>query len=568
MGQCLPGMSSLNTLALTGEDGSVLQAEQMNALFGGFIKELPLCQLTFRCFSIRGCLAPLSNCLRFFPKLEYLTIGEVNMVEHNFIHLLRGVSCTPDLKSLTVEGTRQIPFDVCSERVETEVSLTLATLQTLSLGGITLNPAVIKALVRLIPEMSSLRSLFLEDGIVLQTEEMEALSGGFNECLPLQGPTSGDLSARRVLAPLTDSFRFFPNMVRVGLDIELSNSELCGFLESDVFLSEYFPHLNILVVECKALVWEDCVQEVNTMGHLSFDGPKILHLREISLTPSVVSALGWALPSMSSLEQVCLCSSGETILQDEEVDALVAGLKKTFSLRKLSFRGFRVGSCLTRLVDSLGESPNLQDLALGIAFENENQGNVCGLLRSLTFLLDFHTLSVECKAPVSPDCTDEANTLGRVTILYSSREIVFNGITLTRTVAEALGQSLPAMSALRTLKLIGKDGRILDVEDMETLFGGFNTKMPLRELDFSGFCVKGILAPLTESLQFFPNLQRLTLTALHLDEHDLQGLLDNLKFIPELFQLVLSDNFSSEKELNSIEEQVKQTRPNVHIRIV
>ena len=28
------------------------------------------------------------------------------------------------------------------------------------------------------------------------------------------------------------------------------------------------------------------------------------------------------------------------------------------------------------------------------------------------------------------------------------------------------------------------------------------------------------------------------------------------------------DNFSSEKELNSIEEQVKQTRPNVHIRIV
>lgn len=249
-----------------------------------------------------------------------------------------------------------------------------------------------------------------------------------------------------------------------------------------------------------------------------------------------------------------------------------------------------MGSCLTRLFESLGEFSNLQNLGLDIAFENENQGNVCGLLRSLTFLLNFHTLSVQCETSVSPDCTDEANTVGRVTIPFMSREIVFSGVILSRAVAEALGETLARMSALRTFKLIGKGGSTLNVEDMGALFGGFETKMPLLKLDFSGFCVKGVLAPLTESFKFFPNLDRLTLTALHLDEHDFQGLLENLKFIPELFMLDLSDNLlgrvvtslvphlemprlhkvylcqtASEQELNSIQEQVKQTRPYVHI---
>lgn len=149
------------------------------------------------------------------------------------------------------------------------------------------------------------------------------------------------------------------------------------------------------------------------------------------------------------------------------------------------------------------------------------------------------------------------------------------------------------MSALRKLKLTGSDGSILNVEEMEALFGGINTKILLQTLCFSGFCVKGVLAPLTKSFQFFPDLERLMLTALHLDEQDLQGLLENLKFIPELFKLDLSDNplgravnslvphlvemsrlrdvnlcqTASEQELNSIQEQVKQARPYFHIRV-
>ncbi|XP_078363796.1 uncharacterized protein LOC144648015, partial [Oculina patagonica] len=51
LGRSLPEMSSLLELELTGEDGSVLQAEDIEALFGRFSKALPLRQLTFSDFS-------------------------------------------------------------------------------------------------------------------------------------------------------------------------------------------------------------------------------------------------------------------------------------------------------------------------------------------------------------------------------------------------------------------------------------------------------------------------------------------------------------------------------------
>lgn len=489
--------------------------------------------------------------------------------------------------SLTVKGQRQIPFHAdCSERVETEVSCTLAALQILSLSGITLNPAVVRALGRLLPQMS-LDSLFVKEGIVLQTGETEALPSGFNECLASHRSTSDDFSERSVLAPLTDSFRFFPKMTMMELDIDLNNSEMCGFLASDLFLSKYFPRLNILVVECRPLAREGCEGEENTMGHLTLSRFETLELWNISLTPTVISALGRALYTMSSLKQLCLFSSGEIIMQDEEVEALFGGLDKTSNLQKLSFRGFRVGSYLTRLVESFGELPNLLKVYLKIFSENENEQNVCGLLRCLRFLPDIHSLSVQCEAQVT------ANIVCLETAPYLLHEIIFSGVTLTRAVAVALGQSLAEMSALRKLKLTGSDGSILNIVEMEALFGGINTKMLLQTLHFSGFCVKGVLAPLTKSFQFFPNLQRLMLTALHLDEQDLQGLLENLKFIPELFKLDLSDNplgravnslvphlvevsrlrdvnlcqTASEQELNSIQEQVKQARPYVHIRV-
>ena len=57
LGRSLPEMSFLEVLELTGVDGSILQAVDMEALFGGLNKTLPLIRLRFSNFTLRDCLA-------------------------------------------------------------------------------------------------------------------------------------------------------------------------------------------------------------------------------------------------------------------------------------------------------------------------------------------------------------------------------------------------------------------------------------------------------------------------------------------------------------------------------
>jgi len=86
------------------------------------------------------------------------------------------------------------------------------------------------------------------------------------------------------------------------------------------------------------------------------------------------------------------------------------------------------------------------------------------------------------------------------------------------------------------------DGSFLQVEEMEALFGRFSKPMPLLQLTFSGFTVRGCLAPLFRSLRFFPSLIELDLEKLNMDKHDLNGLLESFQFIPNLQELNLFGN--------------------------
>ena len=58
----------------------------------------------------------------------------------------------------------------------------------------------------------------------------------------------------------------------------------------------------------------------------------------------------------------------------------------------------------------------------------------------------------------------------------------------------------------------------------------------------AGSYERGGLAPLFRSFRFFPNLLKLTLERVIMDEHDLRGLLESFQFIPNLQELNLSDN--------------------------
>ena len=77
-GCSLPEMPSLETLEIIGI-GGILRAEDMEALFGGFTKTMPLRSLTFNNFSVRWCLAPLIRKLRFYLNLEDLDLKMLNL---------------------------------------------------------------------------------------------------------------------------------------------------------------------------------------------------------------------------------------------------------------------------------------------------------------------------------------------------------------------------------------------------------------------------------------------------------------------------------------------------------
>lgn len=104
LGQLLRGMSFLRELTLTGMDGSILGAEEMEALFGGLDKVMPLYRLTFSGFSVRGSIDSLHRRFRFFPSLKVLELSMLNMDEHDLRGLLESFRFIPNLQLLNLSG--------------------------------------------------------------------------------------------------------------------------------------------------------------------------------------------------------------------------------------------------------------------------------------------------------------------------------------------------------------------------------------------------------------------------------------------------------------------------------
>ena len=233
LGRSLPQMSSLQVLGLTGVDGSILQVEDMEALFGGLKRTLPLLKLTFNNFSSRGCLATLCKCFHFFPILQALKLDRLNMNECDQCSVLESLRFIRSPRALRVQ------IEHCWAE---GLSLHFLGFNPYEYDSIRINspsPAVATALGRSLPEMLSLQKLELNgvNGNVLQAEDMEALFGGLNKTMPLCELSLLDFSAKGCLAPLFRRFRYFPNLVQLGLvRVGLDEHDLRGLLESFQFI--------------------------------------------------------------------------------------------------------------------------------------------------------------------------------------------------------------------------------------------------------------------------------------------------------------------------------------------
>ena len=104
LGRSLSEMSSLETLVLTGADGSISQAEELEALLGGFNKTFPaLHWFQFSNFAVKGCLAPLTELFRFFPSLRIVVLQNLNLDERDLPGLLESLKSIRDLRHLWLD---------------------------------------------------------------------------------------------------------------------------------------------------------------------------------------------------------------------------------------------------------------------------------------------------------------------------------------------------------------------------------------------------------------------------------------------------------------------------------
>ena len=456
-------------------------------------------------------------------------------------------------------------LNLCFDNAEIDeliASITHKSLKRLRLVKIILTPAAVATLGRSLSEMSSLEKLHLEalrDQESLQPVDMDSLFGRFNKTLPLQELYLVNVNMNEQnVCDLLESFRFIPNVRSV---------RVLG--------------LNPGRAHCSTA-------ELNTVASITLKNLENLKLNGIGLTPAAALALGRSLPKMSSLKGLELTGVDGHILQAEVIELLFGRLNKSMVLSSLALGDLNVKGCLTPLTNSLRYISNLRNLRLEEF--NMDEQNLFGLLESLRLLPNLERLCVEGKQLVPADSSSaEVNTVFSFTH-ETLTELKLKAISLTPTVAAMLGRSLPKLSSLAVLELTGLDGSVVPAEQMERLFDGFNEVLPLRDLCFSGFSVRGCLAPLTRSFSSFPNLRNLELNNVNMDEHDLRGLLENLRFIPNLTELDLSGNplghallsivphvislprllflslrgTGSEEDLNSV-KQVLRHHPMLHI---
>ena len=324
LGQSLPEMSCLEKLVLVGgSNGDVLPVK---ALFGGFHKTLPLSELWFTDFNIGGCIAPLSNNLRFFPLLRCLDLHFITWNEHNLLHLFRNLEFIPRLETLSLTGTLQSDSEEevrgCSEEEVMQASFTHQTLNRLCLSNVSLTLAVAKLLGQLIPKMSALKELriygrddriFEGDDRILQDGEVEVLFGGFKERLPLQQLAFHKFSMKGRLDHLINSLQLFPELQWAYVDIDINfiinDANFLVFLEG----LRNIPSLYRTSIHCKSVARADCKGEGNS-GRLQMYSGR-LFLLDASFTPTVARALGRLISEMSSLGEFTFshsnCSNSE-----------------------------------------------------------------------------------------------------------------------------------------------------------------------------------------------------------------------------------------------------------------
>ena len=309
----------------------------------------------------------------------------------------------------------------------------------------------------------------------------------------------------------------------------------------------------------------NCSEEAAAyINHKSAQLPKLTP-SDILLMSSVDEAHGQSLPKLSALHTLSICSLADDEFCDGTATSLFAAIKHK-TLKELTLSEILLTSPVAEaLGQSLPQLSALQTLSVSGLINCSDQAvtSLVAAVKHKTLerlkLRRMNLTSAAAKALSQslPElsalrslkignldkCSDDSVTQLFAAIANKTLEKVkLRKMNLTSAAAEALGRSLPELRALKEVRVSGSDGCSLQHEEMEAMFGKFKRPSRLIRLKICNFSSRGTLAQVTRNLCFFPSLRHLELEALDMGEADLCGLLENLKFIPDLSTLSLMGN--------------------------
>ena len=194
--------------------------------------------------------------------------------------------------------------------------------------------------------------------------------------------------------------------------------------------------LDLDLAECSA----EAVSKL--FAAIKHESLKELKLSEITLTPAVVESLSQSLPELTALQILQIKdSSGFNLVLLIPVYSSSFG---TLTITGLTENAARV---ITRLSDVFKHKPVVEVKLSKVKRTSTLADALCHLLSELSALRRLSISSLN-------ECSDEAATKLVAAIKHKSLEkLELSEINLTSAAAEALGQLLPELSALRTLSL-------------------------------------------------------------------------------------------------------------------
>ena len=339
------------------------------------------------------------------------------------------------------------------------------SLKELKLSEITLTPAVVESLSQSLPELTALQILQIKDSSGCNLVLLIPVYSSSFGTLTITGLTE---NAAREITRLSDVFKHKP-VDEVKLSEVKRTSTLADALCH--LLSELSDLRRLSISSLNECSDEAATKLVAAIKHKTLDK---LYLHGINLTSAAAEALGQLLPELSALRTLSLGSLTEC--SDKAVTKLVASVKHK-NLDQLYLHGINLTSAAAEALGQLlPELSALRTLSLGSLTECSDKA-VTKLVASVKHKnldqLYLHGINLTSAAAEAlgqlllelsalrtlslgflTECSDEAVTKLVASIKHKNLDQLFlHGINLTSAAAKALGQLLPELSALRTLSL-------------------------------------------------------------------------------------------------------------------